>query len=128
MEPEVGIYRHPDVQGLADATSPSFHALYDIYSLGTVLLEIGIWMKLRRLYEGGTSGFAFRDRLVNRFVPQLGASMGERYMTAVRKCLTGQFDGVQKFLAHERKTADYILNLQRSFYWEVVKVLRDCRV
>jgi hypothetical protein len=125
---DVGIYRHPDVQGLAGKAISLYHYLHDIYSLGTVLLEIGTWCRLKDFFIQGQSGDAFRERLLLRKVPVLGVSMGEKYMTAVRKCLDGRFDGMVHFQDHERNQSDYILNLQRSFYWEVVKVLKECRV
>jgi hypothetical protein len=136
VEPELGIYRHPEVQGILGQAAAPFHVSHDIYSLGTVLLEIGHWTKLRKLYYSGggglpvnaMSGNDFRNLLLSKYVAQLGPVMGERYMVAVRKCLDGQFDGLSGFRDHERDQSDYILNLKRSFYWEVVRVLQDVRV
>lgn len=121
------IYRHPDRQG--DVVSlPRFHCIYDIYSLGTVLLEIGTWSALINFYKAGYNGIAFRNRLLADKVPLLGVTMGERFMIAVRKCLECKFDGMRHFHDGERGSQDYILNLQRSFYWEVVKVLKECHL
>ncbi|OCK78210.1 hypothetical protein K432DRAFT_260738, partial [Lepidopterella palustris CBS 459.81] len=92
---DVGIYRHPDVQGLSGRPIAQYHCLHDIYSLGAVLLEIGTWCPLSTFYQTGQSGPAFRDRLLQRKVPLLGISMGENYMAAVRKCLDSRFDGMQ---------------------------------
>jgi hypothetical protein len=136
VEPELGIYRHPEVQGISGQSAAPFHVSHDTYSLGTVLLEIGLWTKLRKLYYGGGGGLPvnsmssndFRNLLLNKYVAQLGPVMGERYMVAVRKCLDGRFDGLSGFRDHERDQPDYILNLKRSFYWEVVRVLQDVRV
>jgi hypothetical protein len=136
VEPELGIYRHPEVQGISGQAAVPFHVSHDLYSLGTVLLEIGHWTKLRKLYYGGggglpvnaMSGNDFRNLLLNKYVAQLGPVMGERYMVAVRKCLDGRFDGLSGFRDHERDQPDYILNMKRSFYWEVVRVLQDVRV
>jgi hypothetical protein len=127
-DPDVGIYRHPDVQGLGGRPILPYHCLHDIYSLGAVLLEIGTWSPLAGFYQAGQTGPPFRDRLLSRKVPLLGVSMGEKYMIAVRKCLDGRFDGMQLFQDHEKDEPDYILNLQRSFYWEVVKTLKECHV
>ncbi|KAF2475252.1 uncharacterized protein BDR25DRAFT_382126 [Lindgomyces ingoldianus] len=125
---DTGIYRHPDVQGLAGAPISPYHSIYDIYSLGAILLEIGTWCTLKSFYQHGQNGNAFRERLLERKVSLLGVSMGQKYMDAVRKCLSGSFDGMQQFQDHERDTPDYVVNLHRSFYWEVVKVLKECRL
>jgi len=121
------IYRHPDRQ-VDQQVMPRFHCAYDIYSLGTVLLEIGTWSPLIGFYKAGQNGVAFRDYLLSRKVPLLGVTMGEKYMVAVRKCLEGRFDGMRYFDIGERDSQDYTLNLQRSFYWEVVKIIKEARL
>lgn len=126
-DPETGIYKHPEVQGLNGRPPSRYHYLHDIYSLGTVLLEIGVWIVLKDLYRGNQTGDAFRQRLMAK-VSLLGVSMGENYMIVVRKCLEGRFDGMHHFHVQEMETQDYILNLQRSFYWEVVRTLKECHV
>jgi Prion-inhibition and propagation len=125
VEPPFGLYRHPDVMGFDGNTPVRYNALYDIYSLGAVLLEIGTWTRLDSWYEPRMSGTAFRDRLLTSGLPKLGPSMGERYMMVVRKCLDGTFAGLTRFSGRE---ADYSLNLQRSFYWEIVRVLKNFHV
>lgn len=125
---DTAMYKHPDIQGLGGAPTSPYHYLYDMYSLGTVLLEIGTWYVLESFYKQNQIGSAFRQRLLHSKVPLLGISMGENYMIAVRKCLEGQFDGMQQFHDQERDSQDYIVNLHRSFYWEVVKLLKECHV
>jgi len=73
---DVGIYRHPDVQGLRGAFIPPYNMFYDIYSLGAVLLEIGTWCTLRTFYKEGYNGTGFQQRLLSGKVPLLGISMG----------------------------------------------------
>ena len=46
--PERDLYRHPEAMG---EPSTSFTAAMDIYSLGTILLEIGEWRSLKSLVE-----------------------------------------------------------------------------
>ena len=47
-DPQHDIYRHPDAMG---EPSESYTASKDIYSLGTILLEIGEWRSLKSLVE-----------------------------------------------------------------------------
>lgn len=122
------MYRHPDVQGFSGGAVALYQPEYGIYSLGIVLLEIGTWLRAESLCRENISGPDFKDLLLTRYVPMLGPSVGKQYMIAVQKCLDGRFDGLHGFQREERNLEDYKLNLQRSFYWEVVKVLGECRV
>ena len=47
-DPERNLYRHPDRQG---PPRVKFNAMHDIYALGVVLLEIGMWETARGLYD-----------------------------------------------------------------------------
>ncbi|KAF1998700.1 hypothetical protein P154DRAFT_242878 [Amniculicola lignicola CBS 123094] len=115
------LYCHPDVMGGERRVAANSHPLHDIYSFGTVLLEIGTWVRLEKRYRTRTDGPEFRKELMQVAVPQLGPSMGTRYMQAAMKCIEGRFDGLVNFNGTE---PDYKLNLLRSFHWEVVSVLK----
>lgn len=93
-------YRHPDYAG-ADAAnaeqSPGYLAKYDYYSLGLVLLEIGVWNRLRRLYPDKTlSKEDMRKEILRDLVPVLEATLGMAYASAVRSCLSGELSGSGK--------------------------------
>src|SRR5208282_4248069 len=109
----VGIYSHPDVQGFTGARRARFRAEYDIYSLGIVLLEIGLWKPFEKQIPDGT----LPSDAARTNVTLLGFAMGERYMAAVRKCLDARFDGMQRIERDEGNLDSYSLNLQRSFFW-----------
>jgi Prion-inhibition and propagation len=121
----LAIYRHPDVIGLNGEPVGRYQTIHDIYSFGTVLLEIGTWVGLEKRYIPGSSARTFQSQLISAAVPQLGPSMGESYMTAVNKCLTGRFDNLANFFGHE---PDYDLNLQDAFSREVIQVIKSCHV
>ena len=124
VETSVGIYRHPDVMGQGQPVA-RYNVMHDIYSLGTVLLEIGTWTRHEKRYVRGTPARAFRTQLLDIAVPQLGPAVGSRYMIVVKKCLEGYFEGLSNFRGDEE---DYHLNLTRAFYWEVVDVLKSYKV
>jgi len=66
---------------------------HDYYSLGIVLLELGLWKPLMKMGRfSGLSIEAFRDQLVNIVVPRLGLSMGNTYRNAVKATLGSEFD------------------------------------
>ncbi|KAF2259195.1 kinase-like protein [Lojkania enalia] len=86
QESDFSDYQHPDYMN-----TKRFQAEYDYYSLGLVLLEIGLWTPLaawsRRPEYRTLSPHKFRDTLVDVFIPRLGPRMGEVYRDVVRLCL-----------------------------------------
>lgn len=97
---ERNLYRHPDRQG---RPKTSFSKLHDIYALGVVLLEIGLWETApslyqhaaRRLPDGQTlSPAAIRLGFIEAAKQRLGHHMGPGYVSAVLACLTGKFSNL----------------------------------
>ncbi|KAJ5549741.1 hypothetical protein N7535_002318 [Penicillium sp. DV-2018c] len=100
FEVEPNLYRHPSRQG---RPTHQFSRLHDIYALGVVLLEIGLWVTLSRLMEGKIREAQISGRLPGRkkVVEDLMAlaaqglpkEMGIGYTRAVLACLRGDFRG-----------------------------------
>lgn len=94
-DPELLEYQHPDyLRGLNNA-SARYQPRFDYYSLGIVLLEIGLWMSLKKMtgkWEGSPE--ELRKKLLDK-VPLLGARAGALYRDAVTACLTGRFAEVE---------------------------------
>ncbi|KAL8878254.1 MAG: hypothetical protein Q9198_003895 [Flavoplaca austrocitrina] len=91
------IYRHPERW---DYPKESFSKIHDIYSLGVVLLEIGLWEPIinfdgkkggESLKEHYPNAHATKDRLVRHATKRLGFYAGEKYQELVLKCLKGEF-------------------------------------
>ncbi|KAK5990699.1 hypothetical protein PT974_08968 [Cladobotryum mycophilum] len=82
--PSIGdLHRHP----LALRARP-YCKPFDIYSLGLVLLEIGLWKVLQTYYKAHYSADRWRDKVVLAvLVPGLGNKMGRRYREVVEMCL-----------------------------------------
>ncbi|KKY23834.1 putative serine threonine protein kinase [Phaeomoniella chlamydospora] len=78
------IYRHPQEQIIDDETSSW---ACDTYSLGLVLLEIGLWTPLRRLWKQKYDSETFKSRIRNVYAPKLASRCGSAYMKAVQACL-----------------------------------------
>ncbi len=85
-------YQHPDY--LQDA-NVLYRPEFDYYSLGMLLLEIGVWDSLSNIVASksfqGLSNRAFLQRLVERRMPQLQQAMGAMYTEATRACLESNF-------------------------------------
>ena len=78
------MYRHPDDR--KSITDPSAWA-YDMYSLGLVLLEIGLWTPLSRLWKTKYNAATFKSRIENVYVKKLGSKCGSAFLQTVQLCL-----------------------------------------
>lgn len=90
------LHRHPSsLRGYAACKA------FDIYSLGLVLLEIGLWKVMETYHKPHYSADRWRDKVVLPvLVPGLGSKMGRRYREAVELCL-GVGEGVSSCEAGE---------------------------
>ncbi|KAF1993521.1 hypothetical protein P154DRAFT_582720 [Amniculicola lignicola CBS 123094] len=113
---ERDVYRHPERQG---RPGRMFNKVHDIYALGVVLLEIGLWQRAITLeknqFKTARDPFVIQNQLLKQAQRRLGDKMGEKYQQVVIACLTGQF-GVQNDTREE-------LKLQQAFRTQVVDVL-----
>lgn len=80
------IYQHAD--RLKGDVSSRYSKTYDVYSLGVLLLELGLWKPLYtvvgQLNTGDPSTWA---KELSRIVPNLGPRVGGRYQRIVEWCL-----------------------------------------
>ncbi|KFY51055.1 hypothetical protein V496_08971 [Pseudogymnoascus sp. VKM F-4515 (FW-2607)] len=93
------IYRHPQRWG---QPSETFSKIHDIYALGTMLLEIGLWESLS-LIDGGAllnppanttiaeTAEATKARLLKHTKRRLAFYTGGKYQAVVLTCLEGSF-------------------------------------
>ncbi|KAI4169214.1 MAG: hypothetical protein LQ343_005876 [Gyalolechia ehrenbergii] len=79
-------YQHPEY-----ARTGRYRATYDYYGLGLILLELGFWQPLRGWSRSQRysrmSLEEFRQELITRHVPFLGAGVGAVYRNVVLYCL-----------------------------------------
>jgi hypothetical protein len=90
---ERNIYRHPDRQGPPeDAPGNRFNILHDIYALGVVLLEVGLWRPVMGYEEWrDCRGADERKSMLEEHAEErLPHYMGRRYTNAVSACLKGE--------------------------------------
>jgi serine/threonine protein kinase len=102
LDVEFDVYRHPQRYGLPDVR---FNKTHDIYSLGVLLLEIGLWKTAKGLYDGmikdkydgkgpaaGVKATEIREMLITHARLNLKHQMGLPYQTAVLSCLNCDLD------------------------------------
>ncbi|KAB8766474.1 hypothetical protein FH972_026634 [Carpinus fangiana] len=61
---------------------------HDYYSLGIVLLEIGLWDQITTFWKPKYTRQSFLDKLQSSYVPKLGPKMGAVYRDVVLRLLT----------------------------------------
>ncbi|KAK3326819.1 hypothetical protein B0H66DRAFT_169662 [Apodospora peruviana] len=114
--PERDVYRHPSRQ---QTPTQHFNKIHDIYALGVVLLEIGLWQEALSLEKGRFAKIrdplTIKKQLVKQAEKRLASKMGEKYKEVVLRCLEGRFE-----VANDTKEE---LKLQQSFRCNVVDVL-----
>jgi len=86
LQPE---YLHPNLRPYI--VKDSYIPIYDYYSLGIVLLEIGLWKSFRGWWPYAGNEADSEKRLLDRFVVELKRTMGDRYCRAVELCLWGEW-------------------------------------
>ncbi|OAX80724.1 serine/threonine protein kinase [Emergomyces africanus] len=103
------MYRHPDDRRVI--TDNSSWA-YDLYSLGLVLLEIGLWTPLSKFWKMKYNNSMFKSRIENVYVKRLAPKCGNSYMQIVQLCL----DAPNFHLSTEPMT-DLGLRIRQTYHY-----------
>ncbi|KAF1963918.1 hypothetical protein BU23DRAFT_576086 [Bimuria novae-zelandiae CBS 107.79] len=83
-------YHHPDYSTDHMRQGKRFNLAYDYYSLGLVLLEIGLWQDVVKSSSTKVkSALELKDKLLRRRVPLLGFTTGKTYEDVMTRCLQG---------------------------------------
>lgn len=107
FEVEPNFYRHPARQGNPGS---AFTKEHDIYALGVILLEIGLWKTISELFakqiriaedrQELPPKETIRKWLLDLANASLAERMGKKYTSAVLACLSGEF-GVESDDKHK---------------------------
>jgi hypothetical protein len=106
------IYQHPTKR-----TEPHrrYQSAYDMYSLGLVLLEIGLWQPLVKLVPSNQNAYEMQRHILDKLHPRLVGQCGETYGDVVRDCLS-----------MERQKSDTDKERQRSLALKMYSNLGRC--
>ena len=81
------IYQHPD--RVFSAPPPRYSKAHDVYSLGMVLLEVGLWRPLERYEKDLLDPVAgIRQKQLKELTDDVAINMGRRYKELVCWCLS----------------------------------------
>ncbi|KAL8831805.1 MAG: hypothetical protein Q9170_005133, partial [Blastenia crenularia] len=119
------IYRHPNYER---GQRSRFRPLFDIYSLGVILLEIGLWMPISKLWKTMYTRSHFKRRLETVYTKKLAGKCGTKYMNVVEFCLKAEDLDYMVKDVHPLESAqiDTLTSSQNSLYWKAFKVLEKC--
>ena len=112
-------YVHPDYE-----ITRRFRVNYDYYTLGVMLLEIGLWIPLAAWSAKYPSlkPHQFRDTLVEKYVPRLGPRMGRKYRDVVKALLTDTLDPSPRQKQSEPENEQKVCN---RYFENVLMPLQD---
>ena len=117
------LYRHPDA---TMGKRANFKQAYEIYSLGLVLLEIGLWLPLHKLFKTKYSMPKFQHKLQAIYAQKLSGKCGSAYKKVVEYCLHAADMG-NPAPSSQRMSQDFQqTKRQEDFYWKAFKPLERC--
>ncbi len=118
------IYRHPMAESGKRTT---YKPAYDIYSLGLILLEVGLWMPIHTLWKTKYSHQIFKGRLQTVYCKKLAGKCGNRYMRVVEYCLSAaDASRPSQTNSNQQSSERQQPKLQTDFYWNALKPLERC--
>ncbi|CRK43083.1 hypothetical protein BN1708_008942 [Verticillium longisporum] len=110
------LYQHPELRANAHKRYKKRH---DIYSLGLVLFEIGIWQSIFYFKKDNQDAQDFRRAIRNACDSHLAHFMGKAYQRAVLQCL----DEDDMWKEAEGDDDDDFSETHEVFFWKVVREL-----
>ena len=106
------MYRHPDDKKLIDDDAAW---AYDLYSLGLVLMEIGLWTPVSRLWKMKYNNSMFKQRIENLYLQKLSPKCGTAYLNVVQLCLDAP-----NFHLSTQPLDDLKLRIPQTFHYPVL--------
>ena len=109
------ISRHPADSRNGSSKATDYTVGFDLYSLGLILLEIGLWVPLFDLYKAKYSLKDFKERVENIWLEKLIPKCGSVYARAVQACLNYEdvFPNETSGSMHARPALDDVLSQLR---------------
>lgn len=103
----ISIYRHAKDRLVEDDARPWALA---IYSLGLILLEIGLWTPVKRFWKPKYDKPTFTSRLKTIYVPKLASRCGAVFMNVVKLCMAAP-ENLGPDTRDRRSASEYLLRI-----------------
>ncbi|KAF2492836.1 hypothetical protein BU16DRAFT_514066 [Lophium mytilinum] len=110
------IYRHPEDPRFTGNKSQDYGPQFDMYGLGLILLEIGLWTPLSDLWKAKYTLADFKLRLEEIYIRRLASKCGTAYMQVVRDCFLAadqRASGLETFETFSQIYNRMLLRLRR---------------
>ncbi|KAK0716012.1 prion-inhibition and propagation-domain-containing protein [Lasiosphaeris hirsuta] len=123
---ELQLYQHPEDQGRDE---PGHKLIYDMYGIGMLLFEIGMWRSIGAYYarwnrnDRSLEVGSFGSKLIEVESANLEFRMGSHFKSAVIDCLTSNLGTGEVTNMEDPGARD----LKLSYFEKVVKKLDLCR-
>jgi hypothetical protein len=116
--PQLNIYRHPGDPRVVGDKDAEHGPQFDLYSLGLILLEIGLWVPLSDLWKPKYTLSDFKQRVEDVYIRRLASKCGTAYMQVVRDC----------FWAADRiaSGAESLQNFSQLYNRIIIRLQRCC--
>ncbi|KAF1951344.1 hypothetical protein CC80DRAFT_496162 [Byssothecium circinans] len=101
--PPLNIYRHPEDPKFTGEKGKQHGPQFDLYSLGLILLEVGLWQPLADLWKPKYTLADFKQRVEEVYIRRLSSKCGTAYEQVVRDCfwaadrIASGAEGLQNF-------------------------------
>ncbi|KAF2868091.1 hypothetical protein BDV95DRAFT_157627 [Massariosphaeria phaeospora] len=117
MQP-LNIYRHPEDPKSTGEQGREYGPQFDLFSLGLILLEVGLWQPLADLWKPKYNLSDFKQRVEEVYIRRLASKCGTAYMQVVRDC----------FWAADRIASgvDSLQNFSQTYSRILVRLQRCC--
>ncbi|KAL2832845.1 hypothetical protein BDW59DRAFT_169147 [Aspergillus cavernicola] len=106
------MYRHPDDKRSIDDDAAW---AYDLYSLGLVLMEIGLWTPISRIWKMKYNTSIFKQRVESMYLKKLGPKCGTAFTHMVQLCLDAP-----NFHLSTQPFDDLNLRISQTFHYPVL--------
>jgi hypothetical protein len=131
------IYKHPELRDPSNELQgrPGFERKHDVYSLGLILLEIGVWQPLQSFFNRKLSPLESARKVLSVARTNLPHQMGRIFCEAVVECIDCEQFGLSRTGAKSMGAdtgADGLSNDERGgvslelFIEKVIKRLEEC--
>lgn len=116
--PPLNIYRHPEDPKFTGEKDKEYGPQFDLYSLGLILLEVGLWQPLADLWKAKYTLADFKQRVEDVYIRRLASKCGTAYMQVVRDC----------FWAADRiaSGAESVQNISQLYNRILIRLQRCC--
>lgn len=115
-------YVHPNYTNQEPGqVAPRYIRIYDYYSVGVILLELGLWKSHTTILDRfSDDNVQTCDKIYMKYVPRLRMYMGSAYTKAVTKCIQIAFKKEEPSASAEDQLSE--------FYSDVVEPISEMRI